>query len=290
MKRIFLSGVILIVTSLFAGCGQKITTEEAEARIAQLRERGVPRSEMTKISMYLNHMKTAQSIGNSREHRQYQDSLYNALNEFEDRMEILLEESALVIDSLRVAVAEKKKPLKEMHLEKAKELLGDIDSLIEIPMPLAARSRLTQFKQQLDTLLEMQNLADSLRRHVVGAWVMEQESPDPRFDVVKRQEIHFRPDGSLYIMKRSRGRTSETTREDWEFQSEGTWKLRGDMAFKFIERDKRVRYNFRYLDQETNRWITETQPPYDSTITDGSMDEFITYETLARDYKRFPLR
>ncbi len=290
MKHIFFTGVLLLITLLVVGCGQKITIEEAESRIADLRDRGVPRREMTRISMYLNHMKTAKSIGNSANYTKYRDSLYNALNDFEERMGVLLEESAAVIASLRAAAEEKGEPLKGLHLKEAQKLFATVDSLIEVPSPLLARTRLETLDLQLDTLLEQQALADSLRSHFVGAWVMEEESPDSRFNVVKRHEIHLRPDGSLYMMDRSRGTTSATTRDDWEFQSEGKWDLMGDVAFKYVTNDKRVRYNFQRLDPETNRWVTESKPAYDSTVTDSSKDGYITYEVLKSDYRRFPLR
>ncbi|MDG5815067.1 hypothetical protein QA601_08260 [Chitinispirillales bacterium ANBcel5] len=289
-KQLVLLSIVVLVFSLLFSCNKKITVEEARERIEGLVARGVPESEMSKIRMYLFNMESAKSTGNQGPYRRYRSSLDLALNEFEERMVVLLDESGPIIDSLKEVVEEKKGNLKGLHLEAADSLLAAFDSLVKTNQLLLARTRLEQYNLKMDTLITMQNVADSLRNQFVGAWVMEKESPDRRFNVVERTEIHMRRDGTLYIMESKRGRTSESTREDWEFRSTGTWDLKGDIAYHYIENEKRIRQNFHTLDPQTGRWRKESKPAYDSTFTDGSRDRYAAYSALKEDYRKFPIR
>jgi hypothetical protein len=135
-----------------------------------------------------------------------------------------------------------------------------------------------------------QKLADSLRKEFVGIWVMEQESPDKRYNVVERKEIHMRPDGSLYIMEGKKGKISDDAMEDWLFESRGMWDVMGDVAHHYITREKRVRQIFEGTDPNTGKRRRESQPPYDSAVAKGSKDAFASWDALNKDYKRFPIR
>ncbi len=290
MNKVLSLVTLSLVLVLFSGCGSKVSIEQAKAKIDELAAKGVPESDMADLKLFLYQMETAKKTGSSGIYRLYQDSLTKALGDFEANMTSLLEKAGPAIDSLKKITDEKMAKLKGLHLKNAEPTKGIIDSLIKNTQPLMARARLEKFDLELDTLIMQQNLADSVRKQIVGAWVLEKESPDPQFNVVERTEIVMKPDGSLFIMERKKGKTSESSIEDWEYRSTGTWDLMGDVAVHYITNEKRIRQNFQYVDQKTGKWKKESKPPYDSTYSNHAKDREVAYEELKRDFKKFPIK
>ncbi|MFP4013627.1 MAG: hypothetical protein ACLFVQ_06045 [Chitinispirillaceae bacterium] len=290
MKKLCSLFAVALVLLLSAGCSSKISVEEAKAKIEELAAKGVPEEDMQDVRMYLYQMETSKKSGNTGTFRNYQDSLHSALGSFETRMTKLLEESGPVIDSLKKVCEEKKTKLTGLHLKEAEPNVAKIDSLLNANQLLMARARLEKFNLDLDTLIMEQKTADSLREHFVGAWVMEKESEDKRYNVVERTEIHMRPDSTLYIMEKKKGKTSDNTIEDWEFRSTGTWDIKGDVAYHYINKEKCVRHHFHSRNPETGKWKKQSKEPYDSTITNGSKDRYAVYADLDKDFKKFPIR
>ena len=291
MKKMCVLAVAALLAACFvlAGCSNKVSLEEGRAKIAELAAKGVPEREMSTIRMYLHQMETARRVGNGGLFRVYQDSLTRALAAFETKMLALLEESGPFMDSLRRACDGKIAQLRGLHLEAAERGKAAIDSLMEIQsQKILARYRLEAWALDLDTLVMQQRLADSLRSRFIGTWVMEQESADPRrFNVVDRTEIRMRTDGTLLITETKRGRSSDFREDDWEFRSEGTWDLKGDVAHQSVTRERRIRQTIRQRD-EAGRWHTHTEPPYDSTFAKGRKELYISWSALQADYRHFP--
>jgi len=280
-----------LAAALAVGCGSKVSLEDGKAKVAELAAKGVPEREMSDIKMYLFQMETAKKTGNGGQFKMYQDSLTRALGSFEEKMGALLENAGPYMDSLMKACDEKIAGLKGLHLEAAQKARAPVDSLRQIEsQKLYARGRVQDFALEVDTLVIQQNLADSLRNEFVGIWIMEQEPADSRFKMVERTEIHMRPDGSLFIMEGKKGQISEDAREDWLFESRGTWDIMGDVAYHYIAKEKRVRQIFEGVDPQTGKRRTQSQPPYDSTLAKGSKDRYVAYDELKKDYKRFPIK
>ncbi|MFP4164077.1 MAG: hypothetical protein ACLFQB_09605 [Chitinispirillaceae bacterium] len=290
MKKTCFLSVTALVLLLSAGCSSKISIEEAKAKIQKLADKGVPEEEMQDVRMFLHQMESAKKTGNTGTFRTYQDSLDYALANFETKMTKILQESGPIVDSLKKVTEEKMGKLKRLHLESAEPTAQKIDSLIKAKQLLLARDRLEKFDGELDTLVKEQKTADSLWGDFVGCWVLEKESPDKKFNVVERTEIHMRPDSSLFIVEKKKGKTSENTRDDWEFRSTGTWDVKGDVAHHHIEKEKCVRQKFWSRNPETGKWKKQIKPPYDSTVSDGSKDRYAVYEDLKEDFKKFPVR
>ena len=288
MKKVLFLAAALTIFTMITGCGSKVSVEEGKAKIAELAAKGVPDRQMSTLKMYLFQMETAKKTGNSSVFRTYQDSLTTALRAFDAEMSELLEKSGPFMDSLRRACTEKMAGLKGLHLKEAEKGAVVVDSLMKTNQVLWARDRLESFSLDVDTLIMKQQLADSLRPRFVGRWITESESADRRFKLVERNEIHMRADGTLFIMEGKKGDTSEDSKEDWEFHTFGTWDLLGDVAHHFITREKRVRQTVQWRDQ-SGKWNTKREAPYDSTVAKGSKDRFAGWEGLNKDYKRFPI-
>jgi hypothetical protein len=292
MKKtgVLVAAVLAVCLSVGLGCSNKVSVEQGRAKIQELSARGVPERQMSSLKMYLFQMETAQKTGNSKQFRLYQDSLTTALGVFESQISELLESAGPFMDSVMRVSDERIAEFQGLHLEAAQRARGPVDSIRRIEsQKLDARNRVETFGLLVDTLAIQQRLADSLRGEFVGIWVMEREPEDARFKMVERTEIHMRPDGSLFIMEAKRGQISEDAKEDWMFESRGSWDLMGDVAYHYINRERRVRQVFEGMDPQTGRWRRQAQPPYDSAVTKGTKDRYLAWEALNKDYKRFPI-
>lgn len=283
--------VVLAVVALAAvvsvGCAKKVSVDEGEAKVRELAEKGVPERDMSDLKMYIFQMKTAQKTGNGSMFKIYQDSLTTALAAFEARMADILANAGPFMDSLRRACDAKIALLKGLHLEEAEKGKGPVDSLMAIEsQKLYARNRLEAWALDLDTLVTLQKVADSLRGEFVGVWVMEKESPDKRFKLNERKEIYMNKDGTLMVKEGRKGKLDNVSSEDWAFETYGTWDMIGDVAQFNITREKRVRQIFTGIDPKTNKLGTDSKPPYDSTFAKPRKDAVIWGE-LSKDYKRF---
>jgi len=280
--------VVALAAAVFVGCAKKVSLEEGRAKVQELASKGVPERDMSDIKMYLFNMDMAQKTGNSSQFRIYQDSLTGALGTFEARMAEKLATAGPFMDSLKGVCDGKMAQLKGLHLEAAEKGKKVVDSLRAIEsQKLYARSRLEDWSLDLDTLIMQQKLADSLRGEFVGIWVMEKVSPDKRYNLVERNEIHMGKDGTLLIREGRKGTSDGVSSDDWLFESSGTWDLMGDLAYHYITREKRIRQIFTGIDPQTNKQRTEKQPPYDSTVVSGKKDRVVAWDELNKEYKRF---
>jgi len=150
-----------------------------------------------------------------------------------------------------------------------------------------ALSRLQDLSLDLDTLVLQQKLADSLRGEFVGIWVMEKESPDKSLKRVERTEIHMDKDGKLKLVEGGKGKTDPVSSDDWLIESYGTWDVMGDVVQQYITREKLIRQIFTGIDPQTGKQRTESKAPYDSAVAKGKKINFISWEDLNRDFKRF---
>jgi len=277
-----------LAAAVFVGCAKKISVEEGRAKVQELVSKGVPERDMSDIKMYLFNMDMAQKTGNSSQFRIYQDSLTAALGDFEARMAEKLASAGPFMDSLRGVCDGKMAQLKGLHLEAAEKGKKIVDSLRAIEsQKLYARSRLEDWSLDLDTLITEQKLADSLRGEFVGIWVMEKTSPDKRYNLVERNEIHMDKNGTLLIREGRKGTVDGISSDDWLFESSGTWDVMGDLAYHYITREKRIRQIFTGIDPQTNKQRTEKQPPYDSAVVKGKKDRIMAWDELNKEYKRF---
>jgi len=288
VRGVFAAAVVALAAVVFAGCAKKVSLEEGKAKVQELASKGVPEREMSDIKMYLFQMETAQKTGQNYQFRTYQDSLTAALGAFEARMSDILANAGPYMDSVRSACDGKVALLKGLHLAAAEKGKKSIDSLMGIEsQKLYARSRLEDWAVELDTLVLQQKLADSLRGEFVGIWVMEKESPDKSLKRVERTEIHMDKDGKLKLVEGGKGKLDAVSSDDWLIESYGTWDVMGDVVQQYITREKLIRQIFTGIDPQTGKQRTESKAPYDSVIAKGKKSNYISWEDLNKDFKRF---
>jgi hypothetical protein len=291
MKKFIVLAIAALIVCVSVGCAKKMSIEEGKAKIAELIAKGVPEREMTTLRMYLFQMETAQKIGNSSQFKIYQDSLTTALTAFEEEMNALLERAGPFMDSLRRACDDKIAQLKGMHLEEAEKGKGSIDSIMQIESKkLDARFQLESYSFQLDTLIMMQNAADSLRDQFAGTWGTEQEHKGDGNDVFEWTYITMNPNGTFLIEDGKKSRLNDGTRENWAFNKSGTWDLKGDVVYHFVTREKCLYNEYTGFDPQLGKQRTVKHPTYDSTFAKGKKFEYISWDALNKEYTRAPKR
>ena len=136
----------------------------------------------------------------------------------------------------------------------------------------------------MPSLLEQEEHAAKFTKALIGTWVGERE-PGGGFKAVERKEFRFQNDGTVSINEKMKGQTDPYLKEDWQFLSWGTWKIKGDTAFINITREKCARQIF--WNKKDGKWEKKVQPTYDSTITGGIKDRYMTWEFMQEELKKF---
>jgi hypothetical protein len=289
---------LLVVLSLSAlmpllwGCGvSNRALNDAEKRINALRERGVPDSSLSRAKVFLYQAKDAKERGNRGLARSSADSMLVLIAKAEDQYAKDMERLKPYVDNLLSKFQKARSEFTGLHLARLDSMIHIVDSLAEMNWLLAAEAQ----ANHLDTLLGRfkfdQQRAEELRGRVPGTWVctnVTKHNEDKSVHAVEKKIFSFSRDGKGKFIERKKGKSSPFFKEDWEFQSWGNWDLLGDTIYLFVDRFASVKQNFEEYHKKDGKtwWEKKVHPTYDSTITDGSQDRYITFADLRQDFKK----
>jgi len=274
-------GVVMLIGMIGCGMGQK-EIDEAKSRIEALKAKGVPDSLLSSPRVFLSQVQSAKKGGNSGILRQYGDSLMNSIERAETWYEASIKEAKPFVDSLRQSLSSRKEGLSGLHLAYADSILNAADSLVKNNLVFTAKDKCLHLDTMLPKLHEEQVVAQKIQPRLLGKWnstrVVE------KLGGVEKRTLQFGKDGSLKVTESMKGQTQPALKEDWEFISWGTYALRGDTVYFNIEREKCPRQIF--WNRQDNKWVKSEKPVYDSTITDGRKDRFMTYDYIKEQFKK----
>ncbi|MBN1760106.1 MAG: hypothetical protein JW863_17400 [Chitinispirillaceae bacterium] len=282
--------ISIAVAFLAVSCGKK--GPSIEERIQTLQDKGTPDSVLANVKVYLYQYNSAKKMSQAGKARSYKDSLQNGIVAAEAWYEQAMATNKPIIDQLRKSFVDRKEGLSGLPLKDADSLLKIADSLIGQNWLVQARTKLEQFDQVMNILVENETKAKDIRKKIIGTWkdVHTLSSPDDSPKKFSAKEIRFftfKNDGSFESSEECKGQTDIIRKEDWQFLSYGTFDLMGDTIYQFIDREKCTRQIYTFLDPKTMKWKTpEVKPTYDSTITNGSKDRFIVYSDLKLEFKK----
>ncbi|MDG5813669.1 hypothetical protein QA601_01130 [Chitinispirillales bacterium ANBcel5] len=277
---------------LVVGCGvsdEAIT--EAEAHLEDLKSRGVPEDELSRPTVFLYQARESSRTGNSRDAKQaYDSALYHiekAQNLYDEQIATLMP----TINSNLEKVNEAREELSGMQVRKIDSTIAIIDSFINIEWLLQANNVAVELKESLPQLKEDEERASELSSRVPGVWRSQQRTTSRQHREVNALEekfFSFFRDGRAKLVEQKKGQSGPYLKEDWKFESEGTYELAGDTIFLFISRFASIKQDFERIHNVDGEpvWKSEPAPTYDSTITDGSQDRFILWEDLEDDFTR----
>lgn len=283
--RIALPGIMGIML-MIGGCGSdKMSLEEAQAKIDELSAAGMPDSALSSAKVFLYQAKSAESIGNSAIARRSTDSLTFALDRAQQQYAAWMQSFSPQVDSLVLVLNEKKTGLTGLQLKAAESAVGLIDSLAAKNWMIQAKVQALKADTLLGRLVLDEKKAQEVQKKLTGKWIgIRDAKTEGGRKATEKRIVVFGRDGSLKLTESMNGFTSDNFKEDWEFISSGTWDVKGDTAVLQISKEKCTRQNFWTL--EEGKWKKDAKPTYDTTITDGSKDKTMTFEYIKEYFKK----
>jgi hypothetical protein len=277
---------LLLVTGFAIDCGKKGPT--FQERIKALEDKGAPDSILSNVKVYLSNFVYGAKTGQA---GLYKDSLKTSLSAAEAWYEEALKTSKPIVESLKKSFMDRKATLSGLPLKAADSLLAIADPLINKGFLLQAQTKLEKFDTVMATLVQNEAKAKELRKELIGTWkdvhvVKPNEDEGLRFKALETRIFTFKADGAYEGLEEMHGQTTPFLKEDWKFITSGKWDLMGDTIYQFITRENCAEQVFTQLNIKTNKWDRNVKPTYDSTITSGKKDRFITYYDLKIAYKK----
>lgn len=278
---------------LVAGCGgvNEEFVKDAEKRLETLETKGVPVDDLSGPRVHLFQMKAHLEKGNNAQAKQASDSLKYHLEQAEKLYAEKIATLGPKIDALKSEINEAKAELSGLHAGKIDSVMAVVDSFIKIDWLLQAKNKAEELKGMIPNLKEAQVKANEVSKKVPGVWkcVTKTTSKEfPEVNAVEQKIFTFYRNGNVKLIEKKKGQSGQYLKEDWEFNSDGTYDFVGDTIVLKISRFAAVRQNFIRIHKIDGKkvWKNEPAPTYDSTITDGSQDRFITFDDLKLDFKK----
>jgi len=275
----------LAAAVLTAGCG--VTDKklgDVEARIKALQDKGVPDTVLADVQVNLFQVKTAKQKGSlayvKKEIKGTFDGIVKAEGWYAEQIAKVRPE----VQQIRAEIATKRQGLSGLPLKMADSLLALVDDLIAKDWMFQARVKIGLLDEITDSLVVLEKRAGELRPKVVGTWYGERQPSEEGMKAVEKGRYSFKPDGKLEMTEELKGQTTKYLKEDWKFNSWGTWDLMGDTIFLFITREQCERQVFQH--KKNSKWEVKQQPTYDTTVVGGTKDRLMTWQYLTDIYKK----
>jgi len=195
------------------------------------------------------------------------------------------------LNEVKRAALEAKAGLTGYQAGKVDSIVAVIDSFQRIDRLFQANAVGRKLTAMLPSLKEDEVKAARLKNLVPGEWLFtdrDKSVEDPKVNAVRTTLFKFGTDGKVQLTEKKSGRSTPVFKEDWHFESWGTYGYKGDTIMLSISRFAAVKQMFSRLHRINGKdvWKDEPGPVFDSLITDGSQDRYVTYDDLREDFKR----
>jgi hypothetical protein len=153
---------------------------------------------------------------------------------------------------------------------------------------IQAKDKAVMIDTVMNQLLKDEEKAKALRPKVIGAWTRTANAEGEGATAVEKKKMVLKADGTLELDEQLKGKMTEVRKEDWQFLSSGEWAMKGDSLLLFVKHEKCLRQNFWNFQEKDGKeqWVEWNGPTYDTTITTGVKDRFMTYERLTADFDK----
>ena len=294
IKRLALLTVITSVACMIAACSvSDRALVNAEKRINALKSKGVPDSALSPCLVYLyqaREMKKSHQAGESRAGaKMLRIELAKAEALYRDQIANLKP----TVDANLATINAARSKYDGLELKKIDSLIAVVDSFVRMNWLLQANTKAMEIIARLPQFDFDSDRAKEIRSRVPGEWVCANKTTSKEnkaINAVEKKIFIFEKDGTAKLIENKKGQSGPYLREDWEFNSWGKWDVNGDTVRLFINRFASVRQNFERMFLENGgkkkEWKNEPQPTYDSLITDGSQDRFVTFSDLQSDFEQ----
>jgi hypothetical protein len=274
-------------------CGCGITTKklnDAEKRINALTQSGMPDSLLTDARVLLVQIKTSKKYGGGASPQKLYDSAMTILSNAELMYLNATTKIKPGVEALRKTFDAKKQGLTGAQLQEADRLIKDLDSCMKMNKWPEAKILCDQVDTALASLVKDEKTAAEVKAKLTGTWnaTVKTKDKQAKADFTEKKSFTFLPNGKVDIVEERNGQTNEALKEDWKFQSGGTYSLKGDTIFIAVNKEKCFKQMYTNLIMKNNKsqWVKREKPGYDSTITSGKKDRFLTFASLKGDFKK----
>ncbi len=261
---------------------------EATRRLDALREQDFPDSLISPISNNITNAKSSLKRHRSGDAKNSYKAAIVALEQAElIAQQNLTEKLPTLKSKLASQRSEADKSLTKLHLKAAQKLFHGADSLLNKKAFFTAEKHITKIDNHLADLAEQEERAKSLRKKVYGTWTFTQNIKNVEDKSVKayhKKTFSFRKNGKASFIDEKKGKSASFLKEDWKFESYGTFDLKGDTVFLAVTQFNTPRFTTWAGDGKGN-WQKNSQPTSKTTVTDGSQDRHIAFSTLSEEFK-----
>lgn len=283
-RNLLLSCACIAVCAISIGCISQKTIDSYQARLKILEEKGVPDSLLSSIRVYISQATEGKRSGNGIITKASVDSLKIYVAAAEKWSDALTLSAKPRVDSLLKLFAGQKTTLTGLQLKVADSLLTLIDSYAKKGQYPQARQTADLLDTILPMLLKDEDAAQKVATQIAGTWTKTKKHTENSANAMEKRIVTFEKDGSFKMDEQMKGQTSPTLKEDWQFLSQGTYAIKGDTLLLSIRKEQCLRETYENL--VNNKWVKNEKKPYDKEITDGSKDQFFTFDFLKESYKK----
>jgi predicted lipoprotein with Yx(FWY)xxD motif len=292
MKKSVLLISLSLSAILFINCSiSQKALDDAQNRINILKSKGVPDSSLSDAVKYLYGAGYAKQKDEKSKARKYLDSARILIA----KAEALYQENSARIkpytDSVIAVLTNARNEFTGLQLKKLDSALTVIDSFVQKKWYYQIEYNCNLGLELLKVLRFNEARAKELKERLPGEWVCTnhiKSDADKQINAVEKKIFAFYKDGKAKLIENKKGQSAKNLKEDWEFQSYGTWDCLGDTIFIFVNRFVCAKQDFQNLLEKDGKkiWEKDSKPTYDSLITDGSQDRWIPYSEMVLDFKQ----
>jgi len=292
MRTLVLTVVAGVALATVVGCGGGVdekVLDDAQKRIDALKAKGIPADKVSEARVFLDEARRALEKNNKQPAKKAADSMKVYLEKAEAYYNQEVANLGGKVDAAKSTALKAKEELTSYQARKIDSLVHVIDSFKKMDWLLQADTKGQELLKLLPSLKEDEAKAARLKKLIPGEWVFtdrDKSVEDPKVNAVTTKTFRFGTDGKIHLTEKKFGQSSPTFKEDWLFESWGTYGYKGDTVMLSINRFAAVKQMFTRYWAAENKWKPEPGPTYDSAITDGSQDRYITYDDLKTDFKK----
>lgn len=291
MNRRSLIGIFSLTALLIAGCGvSEKAIQDGQAKIDALKAKGVPDSLLSQSKLYLRMASDGILHKNSSESSKGMNEFKKEIANVEKSAPSVISQLDSEIESVRSQAESIKARLTGHQVFKLDSAMKVVDSLLGLNNKADAVAKSRKIQLLLPVLIEDEKKANEIKDKVYGTWTctnVSKHSEDPSVNAVEKKIFILNRDGSAKFIEKKSGKSGPYLKEDYEYNSYGTYGFRGDTVYLSINRFVAVKQNFtRMTDVKKKIWTPDNHPSYDSTISDKSQDRFVAYQDLIADFER----
>ena len=273
------------------GCGvTKKKTDDVASHIKLLQQKGVPDSMLSDAKVLLVQIQSSKQYGGGASPQKLYDSAVTILAKAEAAFTATTNQLQPIVESLRKTFDARKQGLSGPQLKEADSLIALADSCIKMNQFPEAKEKCTLIDATLNSLQKDEKTSKELKPKLLGTWNATHKTVDKEThaNYVEKTTFTFTLDGKADCTEEKNGQTNEVFKEDWKFQSSGTYSLKGDTVMMCLPREKCLKQT--YFNQKDiggkKQWVKDEKPTYDSTVTSDKKYRFVSYADLKANFKK----